>query len=97
MSAQRGCCHPSAPPQPLLFQSIHPPRRLPAPGSTAAPVISTYRRRMAALLSQPKPGGQSSRVAYVTQTSQTPGGDEKQSGLFARSTLSALLATVFPR
>lgn len=42
-----------------------------------------------------EPGGQSCRVAYVTQTSQTPGGDERQSGSFARSTLSARLTPVF--
>lgn len=38
-----------------------------------------------------EPGGQSCGVAYVTQTSQTPGGDERHSSSFARSTLSAQL------
>lgn len=95
-SAQRSCCHPSAlplQPQPLLFQSIHPDGSLLQAAQQPCDLHLWKTYGHSALPAEP--GGQSCRVAYVTQTSQTPGGDERQSGSFARSTLSARLTPVF--
>lgn len=84
----------------LLSGSLHQPpspppasvrptkrRRGSPPQATQPLVISTYGRLMAALPSV-KTWGQICRGRYVTQTSQTPGGDERRSGSFFTRTIT---------